>query len=238
MASDVAGPRYVVFSTPDRVLRDDRHGVALIDPVGGHFLILLTRDGGDTWRASSVEHRPPTLDGEAAFAASGSSLLVDTSGGVWVGSGGRAARLFYSGDRSTTWIAIDTPLRQGAPSEGIFSLAMLDGRIYAVGGDFQQPDSVRGNEGVFSGNPSRVWLPPAKEPPRGYRSGVAAARTRGGVRLIAVGPGGSDVSSDGGRSWTPFDPAGFHAVRASRDGVFYASGSGGRIAVFDARVPR
>lgn len=217
---------------------DDRHGVALGDPVGGRFLVLLTRDGGDTWRAASLEHRPATLDGEAAFAASGSSLLLDTAGGVWIGSGGRAARLFYSPDRSSTWIAIDTPFRQGGPSEGIFALTMLDGRIFAVGGDFQQPDSVRGNEGVFTGNPARVWLAPAKAPPRGYRSGVAAARAGSKVLLIAVGPGGSDLSSDEGRSWTPFDPLGFHAVRASRDGVFYASGSGGRIAVFDARAFR
>jgi len=217
---------------------DDRNGVALGDPVGGRFLVLLTRDGGDTWRAASVEHRPPTRDGEAAFAASGSSLVVDASGGVWIGSGGRAARLFYSGDRSSTWIAIDSPLRQGGPSEGIFSLAQLDGRIYLVGGDFQQPDSVRGNEGVFSGNPSRAWLPPSSAPPRGYRSGVAAARVGDTVLLIAVGPSGSDLSSDGGRTWTPFDPVGFHAVRATRDGVFYASGSGGRIAIFDARASR
>lgn len=217
---------------------DDQHGVALGDPVGGRFLILLTRDGGDTWRAPSLEHRPATLEGEAAFAASGSSLLLDAAGGVWLGSGGRAARLFYSPDRSTTWIAIDTPFRQGGPSEGIFALTMLDGQIYAVGGDFQQPDSAGGNEGVFSGNPARVWRAPAQVPPRGYRSGVAAARVRNNVMLIAVGPGGSDVSNDQGRSWTPFDAVGFHAVRASRDGVFYASGSGGRIAVHDARSPR
>jgi photosystem II stability/assembly factor-like uncharacterized protein len=217
---------------------DDRHGVALGDPVGGRFLILLTRDGGDTWRVASLEHRPPTVEGEAAFAASGSSLLLDTAGGVWIGSGGRAARLFYSPDRSTTWIAIDTPFRQGGPSQGIFALAMLDGQIYAVGGDFQEPDSASGNEGVFSGNPARVWRAPAQVPPRGYRSGIAAARSGNNVVLIAVGPNGSDLSSDQGRSWAPFDAVGFHAVRASRDGVFYASGSGGRVAVYDARPPR
>jgi hypothetical protein len=38
-----------------------------------------------------------------------------------------------------------------------------------------------------------------------------------------------------GGQWAAFDTTGFHAVRASRDGIFYASGSGGRIAKFNAR---
>ena len=217
---------------------DDLNGVALGDPIAGRFLVLLTRDGGDTWREASVQRRPPTVEGEAAFAASGSSLVVDSAGGVWIGSGGRAARLLYSPDRSATWITFTSPLRQGEPSQGIFSLAALNGRIYAVGGDYQQADSVRGNEGVFSGNPERSWAPPSAQPPRGYRSGVAGTRATADVFLIAVGPGGSDQSRNGGRSWSPFDSTGFHAVRASRDGVFYASGSNGRIATFDARAPR
>lgn len=217
---------------------DDRNGIALGDPTAGRFLVLLTRDGGDTWREAFLQHRPPTLDGEAAFAASGSSLVTDTGGGVWIGSGGKAARLYYSQDRSSTWITFTTPFRQGEPSQGIFSLALLDGRIFAVGGDYQQADSVRGNEGVFSGNPGREWASPSTTPPRGYRSGVAAARAGGDVVLIAVGPRGSDISSNGGRSWMAFDPVGFHAVRATRDGIFYASGSDGRVAVFEARAPR
>ena len=217
---------------------DDRNGVALGDPIAGRFLVLLTRDGGDTWREAPVHNRPPTVEGEAAFAASGSSLVVDTAGGVWIGSGGKSARLFYSRDRSATWITFDTPFRQGEPSQGIFSLAALDGRIFAVGGDYQQADSVRGNEGRFTGARERTWAEPASPPPRGYRSGIAAVRARGEVYLIAVGPGGSDQSANGGRSWSAFDSTGFHAVRASRDGVFYASGSGGRIALFDARAPK
>ena len=217
---------------------DDRNGVALGDPIAGRFLILLTRDGGDTWREAPVHNRPPTVEGEAAFAASGSSLIVDTTGAIWIGSGGRSARLFYSPDRSATWITFDTPFRQGEPSQGIFSLAGLDARVFAVGGDYQQADSVRGNEGRFGGARERTWSEPATSPPRGYRSGIAAVRARGDVFLIAVGPGGSDQSLNGGRSWTPFDSIGFHAVRASGDGVFYASGSGGRIALFDARAPK
>jgi photosystem II stability/assembly factor-like uncharacterized protein len=214
---------------------DDRNGVALGDPIAGRFLVLLTRDGGDTWRVAPVQERPPTREGEAAFAASGSSLVVDSAGGVWIGSGGRAARLFYSPDRSRTWITFDSPFRQGSPSQGIFGLAAFEGRIYGVGGDYQHADSIAGNASVFSGDSTREWLPRASPPPRGYRSGVAAARARGGVVLLAVGPSGTDLSSDGGRSWTPFDPTGFHAVRASADGVFFASGSNGRIATFDSR---
>jgi hypothetical protein len=39
-----------------------------------------------------------------------------------------------------------------------------------------------------------------------------------GLRLIAVGPGGTDASDDGGRTWMPLGDAGFHALSISPTG--------------------
>lgn len=216
---------------------DERNGVALGDPIGGRFLIVVTDDAGDTWREAPFQLRPATQEGEAAFAASGTSIVTDTGGGLWIGSGGSVSRLFYSPRRGMGWITYDSPFQQGSSSQGIFSLAREGSRIYAVGGDYLRDSSATSNERVFD-SATRSWLEAASTPPRGYRSGVAVARAGSNVVLIAVGPGGTDLSSDGGRTWTAFDPTGFHAVRATPDGVFYASGSGGRAAVFDARAPR
>ena len=63
----------------------------------------------------------------------------------------------------------------------------------------------------------------------GYRSGVDWV-TFAPATLIAVGPTGSDITFDGGRSWKPFDTAAYDAV----DCVLltcWASGPAGAVAV-------
>ena len=127
---------------------------------------------------------------------------------------------------------------QGAPSRGIFSIAVpSEGSLILVGGDYSQPDTVRGN--VAYSVDGRTFTARSESGPRGYRSGIAIwSRGDRPAVAIAVGPTGSDITRDHGAHWVPFDSAGFHAVRASRDGIFYASGSDGRVATFDARSPR
>lgn len=218
---------------------DDQHGMALGDPIDGRFYLLVTSNGGDTWHELPYNQRPVAMPGEAAFAASGSSLLVQgrpDSMQAWIATGGMVARVHRSMNRARSWVAYDTPIRQGSSAEGIFSIAEVPGQGFAiVGGHYAQDDSSRANAATsLSG---AQWHAVAGEPPRGYRSGVAFARLPGREPVgIAVGPGGSDLSRDGGARWVAFDSVGYHAVRASHDGIFFASGSGGRIARFDARM--
>ena len=234
---------------------DDRHGIALGDPIGGRFFLLLTDNGGDTWREAAAESRPRAMEGEAAFAASGSSLVVQGSADsmlAWIGSGGRVARLHRSMSRMKEWVVYDTPIRQGGAAQGIFSVGILpSGGLVIVGGDYTQNDSARANAAAT--RDGREWRPITNAAPRGFRSGVHFAAVTSAPRLgaavgvdvgvvvgvvvgVAVGPGGSDISRDGGMTWARFDTAGYHAVRASRDGIFYSSGSDGRLARFDARA--
>src|SRR5690348_6342065 len=54
---------------------DARHALAVGDPIGGRFLLLRTDDAGAHWtRVSNA--LPAALPGEAAFAASGTSLVT------------------------------------------------------------------------------------------------------------------------------------------------------------------
>ena len=63
----------------------------------------------------------------------------------------------------------------------------------------------------------------------GYRSGVAfVSRFRSDV--LAVGPTGSDVSRDGGRTWSRFDRRSFDSVECARNRACWASGTDGKVA--------
>ncbi|HEY5060706.1 MAG TPA: hypothetical protein VII52_04170, partial [Gemmatimonadaceae bacterium] len=90
---------------------DDRHGIAMSDPVDGRLFLLATDDGGTTWTRIPTAGAPPVLPGEAAFAASGTCLAVTGSSNVWIGTGGGSrARVFRSADRGRTWSVTDTPV--------------------------------------------------------------------------------------------------------------------------------
>jgi photosystem II stability/assembly factor-like uncharacterized protein len=214
---------------------DDRNGIAIGDPIGGRFFILVTDDGGGSWHEAPPASRPMAEPGEAAFAASGTSFLAVRRTEGYIGSGGSVARVHSTSDRGGSWTVASTPMLQGTPSRGIFSIAVpTKGSMILVGGDYSQPDTVRGNA-AYSGD-GRTFTLRASSSPRGFRSGVAIfSRGDRPAVAIAVGPTGSDITHDHGGHWVPFDSVGYHAVRASRDGMFYAAGSDGRVATFDAR---
>lgn len=205
---------------------DSRRAVVLGDPVNGQFVILTTRDAGQTWQRSSL---PPALKDEGAFAASNSCLTVRASREVWFGTGGPSgARVFHSTDGGAHWDVASTPVRHDSASAGIFSLAFGDSlREVAVGGDYGKPADATANIAVSSDG-GRTWSAPAGAHPKGYRSAVAYLPFR--KLWIAVGTSGTDVSTDGGQKWIPFDRNSYNAIGAASDDAVWAVGPGGHIA--------
>jgi photosystem II stability/assembly factor-like uncharacterized protein len=203
---------------------DPWHGLALSDPVGGKFRILATSDGGRRWRVLPATGMPAAQTGEFAFAASG-TCLVSTQGKAYFASGGGAtARIFSSADFGRSWQVVDSPLPSG-PSAGIYSLAFTDrAHGIAVGGDYTTPTAAPDGSAYLSGHHWTV----SKTVPGAYRSG--AAWVGRGPAALTVGPTGSDVSWDGGRTWRPFDSGSFDAVMCAHDGACWASGEQGRVA--------
>src|SRR5438445_11450690 len=51
--------------------------IAMSDPVDGHYLLISTPDGGSSWKPLVSNQIPAAKDGEAAFAASGTCLIVN-----------------------------------------------------------------------------------------------------------------------------------------------------------------
>lgn len=209
---------------------DDRHGLALGDPMGGRFVILVTRNGGETWVEAPAASRPAALEGEAAFAASGTSLVLAGSRLGWLGTGGSAARVFRTVDGGATWAVSLSAIPPLAGSGGVFSVAFADAMHgIVVGGDYERPDSSHGTAALTSDG--GVTWQPATRFPRGYRSGVAMRRiNQDDVIAVAVGTTGSDVSRDGGVTWSPLDDTAFNAVQFAPSGVAFAVGARGRVA--------
>lgn len=207
---------------------DRRHGLALSDPVDGKFRILATSDSGRTWSVRSPAGMPDALPGEFAFAASGTCLVSADHAGAgraWFATGGgERARVFSTTDGGRNWRVTDSGVPSG-PSAGVYSLAFRDPwHGIAVGGDFALPDAAP-DAAATTRDGGRSWKPARTEPGE-YRSGAAWL---GRSTALAVGPTGSDISYDGGRSWREFDAGSFDAVLCE-DGTCWASGEQGRVA--------
>ncbi|MFD3652956.1 oxidoreductase [Streptomyces sp. NPDC058620] len=209
---------------------DHRHGLAMSDPVDGRFRILSTDDGGRSWKVLPPAGMPAAQPGEAGFAASGQCLVSSGPKDVWLATGGAAtARVLHSADRGLTWTASESTIPAGDPARGVFALAFRD-RTHgiAVGGDYRADQQSPQSSAVTSDG-GRGWHQSAATPPA-YRSGVAwLPHSRSGA--LAVGPTGTDLTLDGGRTWRTVDTGSYDTVDCTADFGCWASGEKGRVAV-------
>lgn len=207
--------------------RPYRTGVLYGDPVRGEFVEFATYDFGESWVRSrelvSARRR------ESLFAASNSALLYGPLGSTLIVTGGP------SGSRSRTkqynfqhdpyvpyrFVGGEIPLAI-SETAGAFSVATsltgdaaptgkgkwvggvygLPVTLVAVGGDFQHPESAKGTA-AFTVDGGQHWTA-STLPPHGYRSSVVYDNQA--KVWIAVGPTGTDVSTDDGRNWRALLP--------------------------------
>ena len=208
---------------------DRRHGIALSDPVDGRYRILSTGDGGRSWRVLPPDGMPQAQPGEAAFAASGQCLVSSGSHDAWIATGGAAtARVLHTADRGRTWTVTDAPVPAGDPARGVFALAFRD-RTHglAVGGDYR-PGTPSPQAAAVSADGGATWTGAAR-PPSAYRSGVSWLPHSRHI-AFAVGPTGSEVTFDAGRTWRAFDNGSYDTVDCAPDLGCWAAGESGRIA--------
>ncbi|WP_326809407.1 MULTISPECIES: oxidoreductase [unclassified Streptomyces] len=215
---------------------DHRNGLVVGDPVDGKFRILATRDGGRSWHLVPSDGMPAARKGETNFAASGQCLTSSGGRNAWFATGGGdTSRVFRTTDRGRHWSVSTTPLPAAEPARGVFALAFRDARHgLAVGGDYE-PGEPSPNASATSGDGGRAWKPSAHPVPE-YRSGVGwLPHTRHSA--LAVGPTGSDLTLDGGRSWSTFDQGSYDTVDCASDLGCWAAGEQGRIARLEALRP-
>ncbi|MFL6300392.1 MAG: WD40/YVTN/BNR-like repeat-containing protein [Terriglobales bacterium] len=208
---------------------DRDHGIAVGDPVNGRFQLIKTDDGGKTWNYIPPETLPAAIEGEGAFAASGTCLVTQGKKNVWFASGGAAARVFHSTDRGKTWTVSETSIAHRKASEGIFSLAFRDSHTgVAVGGDYAQPTSAVNNIAITCDG-GHTWTPATWPKTTIYLSGVAYLNKE---HLVAVGTSGFMQSIDAGKNWTMIVGKGSNAIAAvtcDSNPCYVEAGTEGRI---------
>ena len=217
---------------------DDRNGIVMSDPVDNKLFLLVTSDGGATWSRVDPQGIPQMLEGEAAFAASGTCLTVQGSSNAWIATGGAAvARVFRSTDRGRTWKVASTPVHSGDSSAaGIFSIAFADAkRGVVVGGNYSKPRVSFVNVALTEDG-GATWKEPTGPMPPGYLSAVTYVPRTSNRTLVAVGLVGTAISADGGQSWTLADTLGYNAVAFTSPEQGFTVGDRGRIARWTGRV--
>lgn len=203
---------------------DRNNCIAMSDPVGGHFLTMSTSDGAK-WQVPVSNKNLAANDGEAAFAASGTCLIAHGRRNAFLVSGGFYARIFKSADRGITWHDdYDSPFIHGTSGTGIFSIAMIDNRKgVIVGGNYEKPNDHENNL-AFTKDGGATWVLAAGL--SGYRSGVTYVDKN---TIIAVGTNGTDLSSDGGKTWTKISDENLNAVQAKGKSAVWAVGPKGLV---------
>lgn len=201
---------------------DQRHGIVFGDPIDGKWVLLTTADGGVSWQRIAAEV-PVMLTKEAAFAASNSSILVRNKTNVWIASGGsERARMFYSSDRGLKWKVIETPMPSGATA-GIFGIRFWDSAHgIGVGGDHQRTEEPSDNV-ILTHDGGRTWQKSAPTDPTGLKEAVVVLPEGD---LLAVGPSGTSLSRDQGRSWQRVDALPLHAAACAQGRCWAVGGKG------------
>ncbi|MFK5957100.1 MAG: oxidoreductase [Planctomycetota bacterium] len=202
---------------------DANRGLLVGDPVDGRLTVLRTEDGGRSWNPVPATGLPHAIDGEFAFAASGTSLAVAGEKLAWIATGGSVSRVYRTTDGGETWSVQSAPLSAGTAGSGVFSVAFRDTQNgVLVGGDYERETQVL-SVAAWTHDGGISWHP-AETMPGGYRSGVSWHPR---LKLwIAVGPTGTDVSVDGVH-WKSSKNTltGFHSVDGN-----WMSGAGGSTA--------
>lgn len=179
---------------------NDNEGIAMGDPIRDRLSIIVTRDGGNSWNKIPDNKLPKIVDGEAAFAASNTNIVIKGNN-TWIVSGGKKARVFYSSDKGNTWEVFDTPIVQGKAMAGIFTADFYDSKTgFIAGGDYEALNQNSGNKAItYDGG--KNWKLISENQGFGYASCIQYIPDSNGKSLVSIGATGLYYSYDGGNSW-------------------------------------
>ncbi|AWA31469.1 oxidoreductase [Flavobacterium magnum] len=216
---------------------NDLEGIAMGDPTGKCLSVIVTRDGGNSWTKLPCDKLPAISEGEAAFAASNTNLIIKGKH-AWMVSGGKKARLFRSTDKGKNWEVYNTPIVQGKSMTGIFTADFYDEKNgFIAGGDYESPTQTISNKAVTVDG-GKTWEPVAEGQGFGYASCVQYVPHGDARQLVCVGASGLQYSADSGKNWTQLlKDKELYTIRFQNDSVAFAAGKNKIVRVRFNRQP-
>ena len=203
---------------------DEMNGFAMGDPTADCLSFIKTTDGGNTWQKVTCDVLPKIIEGEAAFAASNTNLILRGKS-IFMVSGGKQSRVFVSNDFGSIWNVYSTPIVQGASMTGIFTADFYDTKNGIVaGGNYEKQDQNWSNKATTIDG-GKTWKLVSENGGSGYTSCIKYVPNSKGKKLVAVGGTGMFYSKNKGKTWVKFlDETSFYAIQFESDTVFYATG--------------
>jgi photosystem II stability/assembly factor-like uncharacterized protein len=204
---------------------DRKRGYILGDPINNKFLLMETKDGGETW--DTAANSPDALPKEASFAASGTCLRYN--GIITIVTGGGSSRMLISPGKQKAWVQVPLPLTNGKQSRGAFSVAYGKNQTIIVGGDYEN-DKKTDSVAYIRPEPKAIYKQslPVKGP-YGFQSCVEFI---GGDTFLSTGTPGSNITTDGGKTWVKIDNTSFNVCRKAKHGkLVLLAGNGGKIGI-------
>lgn len=203
---------------------NDEEGIAIGDPEDDCMAVIITRDGGNSWNKVPCDNLPAMVRGEVAFAASNSNIAV-YGDHAWIATGGKNSRVFHTGDKGKSWEVFNTPIIEGGPMTGIFSIDFWDEKTGVVfGGNWKEKELNEKNK-AFTTDGGKTWEFISDGSGPGYSSSVKFVPGKDGLEMVAVGPvDGLHYSSNGGKTWKKLTENNFFAIEFVNDSIAFASG--------------
>lgn len=191
---------------------DELNGIAMGDPTDDCLSVIYTKNGGKSWFKKSCASIPKAKNNEAAFAASNTNITSKGSM-VWMASGGNSSRVYKSVDKGKTWTVFDTPIIQGTPSQGIYSIDFYDeNNGIIIGGDYSKPNENTKNKAITTdGGATWVLVADGKKP--NYKSCVQYVPNSDGKEIFAVGKTGISYSNDTGITWKKMSDEAYYTIQ-------------------------
>ena len=179
---------------------NDKEGIAIGDPTENCPSVIKTTDGGETWQKIPCNKLPEFAGGEAFFAASNTNLVIKKNK-VWMISGGKKSRVFYSSDTGNTWKTIETPIVQGQTMTGAFTSDFYNENIgFITGGNYEKLEQNFQNKAITNDG-GKTWQLIAENQGFGYASCIQYVPNSKGKDIVTVGATGIYYSNDGGKKW-------------------------------------
>ncbi len=213
-----------VFYDALQFFDDNIHGIAVGDPTEKCASIIITKDSGETWQKISCD-KLPIFDKEEAFFAASNTNIKTIGKKVWIGSGGKNARILFSDNFGETWQIFKTPIIHENGPQGIYSLDFFNEEIGIIaGGNYAKPSENSENIATTSDG-GKTWKIVSNGTNPGYISCIQYIPNTDGKELIAVGITGISFSNDGGNSWKIIAKDQYHSIQFLSKNTAWLSGA-------------